>query len=58
LKVGNVTFNDIKVNSKCKSESNSKAVYDQTVQQVNDYKVNSFEFDVGEEAVSIQEMRV
>ncbi|MGO2109044.1 MAG: immunodominant staphylococcal antigen IsaB family protein, partial [Staphylococcus equorum] len=58
LKAGNVTFNDIKVNSKYDSGSESKVIYDQKFEKVNDNKANSVEFEIAEDAVSLQDMRV
>ncbi|KRG09305.1 immunodominant staphylococcal antigen IsaB family protein [Staphylococcus sp. NAM3COL9] len=58
LKAGNVTFNDIKVNSKYDSGSESKVIYDQKFEKVNGNKANSVEFDIAEDAVSLQDMRV
>lgn len=58
MKAGNVTFKDIKVNSKYDSGSESKVIYDQKFEKVNGNKANSVEFEIAEDAVSLQDMRV
>ncbi|MGX5789643.1 immunodominant staphylococcal antigen IsaB family protein [Staphylococcus equorum] len=58
LKAGNVTFNNIKVNSKYDSGSESKVIYDQKFEKVNGNKANLVEFEIAEDTVSLQDMRV
>ncbi|WP_270916536.1 immunodominant staphylococcal antigen IsaB family protein [Staphylococcus saprophyticus] len=58
LKVGNVEFNGIKVNSQYTSDTATKTIYDQTFQQINGNKANSVTFDIQNKAVSFKDIRV
>lgn len=58
LKYGNMTFNDIKVNSKYDSETGSKVIYDQTFEQTNGKVANSVTFDIQPKAVSLKDIRL
>ncbi|SUM69276.1 immunodominant staphylococcal antigen IsaB family protein [Staphylococcus nepalensis] len=58
LKAGNMTFNEIKVNSKYHSGSSSKVIYDQTFQQTNGKTANSVTFSIQNKSVSLKDIRV